>query len=670
MIEKKRLVVVSLSIFFLFSLLIVQYFKIQILEGDKWTKEALSQHEFILKESFRRGSFFSNTSLKQGHPEKSQPLVFDVTKFHLYIDPLSIPKEHRNKIATFLFSFVEGKKEEKESFLQEFDKKSRSRKVATWLERKTKDSIEKWWVPYAKKNKIAKNAIYFVADYKRCYPFDKLLGQVIHTIREYKEEATQEAVPTGGLEAYFNSVLNGRLGKRKLLRSPLNSLEIDKVIEEPEHGADIYLTINHYIQAIAEEELEKGVKTCKAKGGWAIMMDPYTGEIFALAQYPFFHPEHYKDYFNDPEKIELVKVKAITDAFELGSIMKPITLAIALLANEELVRMGKPPLFNPDEKMSVMRTSFPGRGKPLKDTSSHSYLNMNMAMQKSSNIYMAELIDRVIARLGNDWYRKQLVNVFGFGKKTGIELPAEAPGLVPLPGKLHPNGTLEWSVPTPYSLAIGYNILATSLQMARAYAVLANGGILVQPTLIRKIVKTSSQGEEKVLVDNASNRIKKFSSVLPKPIAMRVTRAMKYTTKPGGTGRLADVSGYSEGGKSGTAEKIINGAYFKNHHVSSFVGFVPANLDENIPTRFILLVSMDDPEPIVLEGGFKAYFGGGCAAPVFKEIASRTLEYLGTPRDDPYGYPRGDPRYDPAKADWVKEVEELKALYDSWNRKQ
>lgn len=669
--EKKRIVIIALGIFFLFSLLIVQYFKIQILEGEHWTKVALSQHELIVKEPYRRGSFFSNTSLKLGHPEKPQPLVFDVTKFHLFIDPLSIPKELKLKIAEKLALFVEG---ETKSFVQELDKKSRSRKLAMWLDRKVKEEIESWWIPFAKSKKIAKNAIFFMTDYQRCYPFGKLLGQVLHTIRECKDEKTQAALPTGGLEAYFNDYLNGKCGKRKLLRSPLNSLEADLVIEAPENGSDIYLTINHYIQAIAEEEIERGVKAIHAKGGWAVMMDPFTGEILALAQYPFFDPTHYKEYFNDPEKIEYTKVKAITDAFELGSIMKPISLAIGLQANSELQKRGEPCLFDPHAKMDTLRSHFPGRGKPLKDIPRpHKALNMNMALQKSSNVYMAEVIDRVVNRLGNAWYRKELIETFGFGKKTGVELPAEASGLVPTPGKKHPNGALEWSLPTPVSLSIGHNILATSLQMVRSFAILANGGHFVKPTLIKKIVRGD---EEKVILDN-TNRVL-GPQVISRAATKEIVHAMKFATKPGGTGKLADVYGYTEAGKTGTAEKIVDGAYCKGKHISSFIGFAPANLQESqtaqenqkpkpIVPRFVLLVSIDDPEPIILEGGIKAYFGGGCAAPVFREIAARTLEYFGTPMDDPYGFPSGDPRYNGEKADWNRETKELKMLYESWN---
>lgn len=648
--QKRRLVIIAIGMFSLFSLLIVTYFKIQILEGEKWTKQALAQHEFIVKEPFRRGSFYSNPTLKIGHPGNPQPLVFDVTKFHLFIDPVSIPESYREEVAKKLNTFVAINRDE-------LNKKSRSRRLALWLDRDTKNAILAWWMPFAKEKKIARNALYFVTDYKRCYPFGKMLGQVLHTIRELKDEATQEGFPTGGVEAYFNDFLKGKLGKRKLLRSPLNQLEIDKIIEEPEDGADIYLTIDHCIQAIAEEELEKGIHAAQAKGGWAVMLNPFTGEIYALAQYPFFEPAHYQEYFNNPEKVEDTKVKAVTDAFELGSIMKPITLAVAMKANLELEKAGKTKLFDPKEKIDVTRSIFPGRrSRPLYDLPRHCAINMYMAIQKSSNVYMAQLIDRVIEAKGNEWYRKALVDIFGFEKKTGIELPGEAYGLIPTPGKLHPSGALEWSLPTPYSLAIGYNMLATSLQMLRAYAVLANGGFLIEPTLVRRIVR---KGE--VIIDNSTFR--KRQRVLEETVTKEIVNAMKFTTRKGGTGHLASVNGYTEAGKTGTAEKIVGGVYSKQRYISSFIGFAPVH-----KPRLVLIVTLDEPKPIRLENGVKNYVGGRCSAPIFAEIVKRTLEYLGEPPDDPYGYPPGDPRFDPEKADWIKETRELKYLYEQWNR--
>ncbi len=643
--DRKRLCLVAVSLSMFFCLLIIRFYQIQIIEGDKWAAAAVAQHQYISTIPCMRGSFYSNTSIKKGHPGEAQPFVVDVPKFHLFIDPNAIPENVKRKMAKELLALLPGVNKEADFF-----KKSRSRKIASWLDREKRGEIEAWWSGFCRREKLVRNAIYFTAEYKRSYPFGSLLGAVLHTVQE------DQSQPTGGLEMLLNSYLKGKEGKQLIVRSPRHPLDTGKILVAPENGADVYLTINHYLQAVVETELAKGVQAAGALGGWAVMMDPYTGEILALAQVPSFDPTHYADYFNDPALIERTKVKAVTDCFEPGSIFKPITVAICMKANEELVKQGKKPIFSPDEKIPCANGWFPGRSTPLKDARVHQFLNMDLAIQKSSNIYMGRLAHRLIETLGDEWYRKALSEVFGFGKKTGIDLPAESPGLLPTPGKVHPNGKLEWSLPTPYSLAIGHNILCNSLQLARAYAILANGGFDVQPHLIRKVIKNNQ-----TILDNTHYRASK--RVLSTPIVRSVVRSMKFVTKEGGTSKRADILGYSEAGKSGTAEKIVDGLYAKDHNISSFVGFAPAD-----HPRFVLMVSLDDPERKVIPGVGKHQFGGVCASPIFREIGTRALQYLGVTPDDPYGLAPGDPRRDPKKADWVAEIEGLKQLYETWNR--
>lgn len=662
--ERRRLLWIALFIFILFSLLIIQFYNIQILEGEKWASQAQKQHFFIVKEPFIRGTFYSNPFIKQKHPGKPQPFVIDVPKFHLYVDPESIPTALKEEVANDLMSMIDLSLAEKLAFREQFDKPSRSRKLAMWLDKEAHQTIQKWWQAYARKYKVPRNALFFVKDYQRSYPFGKLLGPVLHTIQNQKDENTHQAHPTGGLELYFNKYLQGKQGKRRLMRSPRNSLETGEVITYPEHGADIYLTINPCLQAIAEEEVEKGVKKCKAKAGWAAMMDPRTGEILALAQYPFFNLTDYQQFFNEPDLIEHTKVKAVTDANEPGSVFKPFTLAIALKANQYLGQKGEKELFSPEEKMATSNGRFPGRSRPITDTKLHYYLNMDMGLQKSSNIYMGRIAEKIVSRLGNEWYRRQLNQLFGFGQKTFIELPAESSGVLPTPGKYHPSGALEWSIPTPFSLAMGHNIQVTSVQLLRAYAVLANGGILVNPTLVRRIVKRDTNGQEIVLVDNTKpERLAQFPRVLEEEIVKRVVQAMRYVTKPGGTAVKADVPGYTEVGKTSTAKKIVNGVYSETLYCPTFAGFTPAD-----QAAFILVVTMDEPEYGYIPGVGKNHHGGNCTAGVFREIAKRSLAYLGIPPDDPYGYPYGDPRSNPDKTEWMAETRKLQEIYDKWNK--
>lgn len=662
--HRNRLLVISSGILILLSLLMVQFYKIQISQAAHWDKIARRQHFFEVNEPFKRGTFYSNGSIKRAHPDEPQKLVLDIQKFHLLADPSSIAPQYKEEIAKALQTHLGLSNKQTTKLLVHLKKKSRSRRLVLWLEPDTKEAILTWWQPFAKSHRIPRNALYFVADYQRSYPYGKLLGQVLQTVQQKRDEKTGQAEPTGGLELALDKWLRGQKGRRRLMRSPRNALEMDEVIAPPENGADVYLTINPVLQAIAEDEVAKAVKRTNAKAGWAVMMDPHSGEILALAQYPFFYPARYPEYFNDPDRRQETKVQAVSDAQEPGSVMKPITLAVALMANKELARLGKKPLFTIDEKIATFDGHFPGR-KPLKEITYHQYLNMNMALQKSSNIYMARLTQRIIDQLGTDWYRAALHDVFGLGRKTGIELPGESAGLLPTPGKMHPSGALEWSVPTPFSLAIGHNVQATSLQLVRAYALFANGGYFVQPTLLRKVEKKNGDGSKTVFLDQTeANRKLSFPQLLDLSTIQAVVTAMKYVTKPGGSAHRADVPGYTEAGKTGSAEKIVNGTYSHDDHVSSFIGFTPVT-----NPAFVLLVTIDEPEKGYIPGVGKRHLGSYAAAPAFREIAKRSLAYLGVPPDDPYGYSKGDPRHDPLRADWTQEVEKLRQQYDQWNHK-
>lgn len=662
---RRRLVFLTLLVLALFCLLIIQFFKIQVIEGKKWAQRAAAQHHLVVTEPFKRGLFYSNTGLKPLHPEMPQPFVIDVPKWHLFADCTAIAPEYREEVVSQLSFLLRLSKEETKTLQGQLSRKSRARKLVRWLDKSSWDAVYQWWIPFAKSKNIVRNALFFVQDYQRSYPFGKLLGQVLHSLREEKEANTHRAIPTGGLELVFDQVLQGKEGKRELLRSPRHSLETGNILSHPEDGADVYLTVNHYLQAIAEEGIAKAVRRANAKGGWAILMDPRSGEIWALAQYPFFEPANYRKFFNHPTLREETKVKAITDPYEPGSTMKPLTLALALKANEILKKQGKPPIFSPSEKIPTANGLFPGRKKPISDMGrSYRFLNMPLAIQKSSNIYMARLVQRMIGALGEKWYRDALQEIFGFGIRTGIELPSESPALLPTPGKLHPNGKMEWSTPTPFSIAFGHNILVSSLQMLRSYAILANGGYDVRPTLVRKVVRSKRDGTQEILLDNTSaERVKNFRPLLEPSIVEEVVQAMKYVTKPGGSASKADIYGYTEAGKTATSEKIVGGLYSKKHNISTFIGFAPAK-----NARFVLLIAIDEPESKYIPGIGRNQAGGNACGPAFSEIGLCTLQYLGVEPDDPYGYPVGDPRRDETKADWMTEVRRLRELYETWHQ--
>ncbi len=647
----RRLFLVASFLAVLFISLIAQFYKIQIIEGEKWKQIALRQHQHLIKLPYVRGTIYSNPSLKKGHPERPQALALDVLKFHLYANPDAIAKGKRKALLSSLVKQLDFLSE-KESFIEEqLQKKSKSRKLVSFLDPSHKTIIDQWWKGFAKKQKIPQNALYFLPDYKRYHPMGSLLGQVLHTVQDIRDPETGEAFPTGGIELTLHDQLKGRMGKRISFRSPRNTLEMGPILQEAKNGSDVYLTVNHYIQAVVEQELEKGVIAAEAKRGWAIMMHPTTGEIYALAQYPFFHPDSYNTYFNDEKLQEDTKIKALTDLFEPGSIFKPIVAAIALQASYDAFLERGDPIFHPAEMLPTDRFSIQGSSYRLKDLRRHNFLNLYMALQKSSNVYMGKIIELMLEEKGDEWFQKMLTHQFFLGKKSGVELPGETIGMIPRPGKLHPNGTLEWSLPTPYVIGIGHNVSFNSMQMIRAFSMIVNGGYEVEPTIVKKIVSP----EGKQLYQKKQKEKKRLFSA---EVCEEIRKALKYVTKPGGSGRRADVVGYTEGGKSGTSEKLINGKYSKKDFISSFIGFAPSTDPE-----FVLLIVIDEPVAKYMPGRGRNNQGGACAAPIFRGIAEKTLQYLGREPDD---LPSLEGDY--KNRDWVWEVKQLKELYDQWNR--
>jgi cell division protein FtsI (penicillin-binding protein 3) len=646
----------------LFCLLIAQFFRLQVLEHERWKKRAESQHYFVVKEPFRRGTFYANTSVQRTQGVRKVAFAIDVPLYHLYADPKAIPPQLRQEIRENILHILSPALKESKKMELELKRKCRSRRLVSWIAEQQKNQFLSWWRPYAKHHRLPSNALFFVSDFKRFHPMGRLLGQVLHTIQERRDEMTGRASPTGGLELSLNKYLEGSVGYRRLMRSPHNSLETGEVLKEPVNGADIELTINHCIQAIVEEELERGVKKHKAKGGVAVMVNPRTGEILALAQYPFFFPDQYQEYFNNTSLSEHSKIKLITDANEPGSPMKALTVSIALKANRLQKEQGNPTIFSILEKIPTSSGNFSGRSKPLTDVHFSKFLNFYMAVQKSSNVYMATLAGRVVRAMGEQWYREQLAHSFGLGGKTGIELIGESHGVLPRPGKVNGAGKLEWSKGTPYTLAIGYNVQVTSLQFARAMCVIANGGILPELTLVRKISRAFDQGEEIIIDNTTEDRLRRFPRVFEEEDIAEVVKAMKFVTKAGGTAVKADIYGYTEAGKTGTSMKLINGQYSNKAHFASFVGFAPAK-----DPAFVLFVALDEPWVGYVPGLGLNHRGGTCATPIFREMARRTLEFLGVPMDDPYGFPAQDPRGNPKKADWYAETEALTHLYQQWN---
>ena len=361
----------------------------------------------------------------------------------------------------------------------------------------------------------------------------------------------------------------------------------------PKPGHDIVLTIDEVIQHIVEKELDAALGAARAKGGVCIVMDPKTGEVLALAvrtasrSRQVFNP-------NEPQQFrpEEWRNRSVTDAFEPGSIFKPFLAAAAL--EEKVV--------HPLERFDCSAGKIKVADRVINDAHPNGVLTFTDVIAESSNVGTI----KVALRLGKERFFKY-ITAFGFGRKTGVDLPGEIAGLV--------RDERLWSGVSIGEIAIGQEIGVTPMQMAAAYGALANGGTLMKPYIVAEIVDRDGQEGKKFQPQPVARVISGETCAKVDKILQRVVEA--------GTGEKARPAGYTAAGKTGTAQKIDQktGGYSKKDYVSSFVGFVPANAP-----KLVILVMVDRPEGVI--------YGGSVAAPVFKAVAEQSLAYLQVTPDD------------------------------------
>jgi cell division protein FtsI (penicillin-binding protein 3) len=389
-----------------------------------------------------------------------------------------------------------------------------------------------------------------------------------------------------GLELSLDRQLSGTPGRQTIVKDPSGRV-IDVTRSTPERrGKDVVLTLDHTIQADAEAVLRETVAKWHARAATAVVLDPRTGGVLAMAGVPGFDANRFPE---TPRVIQ--RVRAVTDTYEPGSTYKLVTVAAAL--SDHLVTPAS--TFTLPYGIQVA-------DRVVHDAEERGTETMSVAqiLSRSSNvgaITLAELLgkDRLSRWIGR----------FGYGRTTGIDFPGESPGIVLPPDK--------WSGSTIGNVPIGQGIAVTPIQMASAYAAIANGGVWTRPHLLDRIV-----GEPRP-------RLERKRIVSPGITAELNTMLRLVVTE--GTGTLAAVPGYVVAGKTGTAQKPDpNGGYSTTRYVASFVGFVPAT-----HPRLVVLVAVDEPKGVI--------WGGSVAAPAFAEIAKFDLQYLEVPPDDPGSLP-------------------------------
>lgn len=411
---------------------------------------------------------------------------------------------------------------------------------------------------------------------QRFYPKRHLAGQVLGFVGV-------DGQGLGGLEHLYNRALTGT-PRRVALQRDASGRTMQIVQGDPgeqPRGADLYLTLDERLQYVAEKEIAARVQETQAKSGLVVIMHPPSGDILALASYPFFNPND----FHDPKQRVWQRNRAVTDPVEPGSTFKLVTASAAL--EENVARVTD--MFHCENGFVVRH------GRRLRDHKGYGLLNFVQVIEKSSNICTTKIAERLTDQQLYTYIRR-----FGFGEKSLVNLPGEEEGLIRPPQK--------WSRLSHDSLAFGQEVTVTPLQLLTAYAVMANGGWLMRPRMVEHVV----QGDDtQFFAPQARQRVLS-------PQTLERMNDILVGVVERGTGKQAAVEGYTVAGKTGTAQKVERGGYSHSKVLAAFVGYVPAEAPQ-----LAILAIIDEPQ--------RAKWGGEAAAPVFKRVAQQALYSLQVP---------------------------------------
>jgi len=436
----------------------------------------------------------------------------------------------------------------------------------------------------------------FRPEMRRFYPRGTLASHVVGSTGMVDDGDVERG--NAGIEQAFDEELSGRPGLARVYTDVKQNVYDSVVTRPPDPGEDITLTIDPNLQYVAEKELDKTIVSSHAKTGSIVALDPSTGEVLAMANYPRF------DSNEAPSPEEPAGARsnlAITTPFEPGSVFKTITLSAALETTN----------LRPDSIINCGNGTINLFGRIIHDHNSYSALSMADVLAKSSNIGAVNIALKVGERAMYDYVRR-----FGFGEKTGIELPGESAGML--------RRVEQWTPSSIGSIAFGHEVSATALQLAVAGAVIANGGLRVHPQIVL-CRRKPGQPEERY-------RAEKPVRVIAPETAITMRQMMEGVVLRGTAKGLANLRGYTSGGKTGTAQIFdVKGHVYTHAYNASFVGFAPV-----ADPKIVIAVTLNNTT------GGTAGYGGPVAAPVFREVATTALRMLDVPKDLPEKSPQGD----------------------------
>lgn len=563
---KARIFVVFVLLFISFPVLSLRIIQLQLMKKEELSRLASRQHQSVITFTPKRGTIYD---------AKGKTLAKSAEVDSVYARPPDVenPSQTAKKLAVIL-----------DIDRQDLMKKLKKNTSFVWIKRKV--------TPHetTRIKESGLKGIHFVKESRRFYP------QVSDLDSQYLAAHLVGFVGIDsngleGVEAKYDASLAGDttrliIGKDAFGREIITGVPIPG---KSPGNYSLYLTIDAYIQHVVESELKGAVEASRAKRGMAVVMDPTTGKILAMANYPSFNPNRFWDY--PPERW---RNRVVSDMFEPGSAFKVFLASAAL---EEKVAKRHDIFFCENGSYTIS-------GKTIRDVKKYAWLSLEHIIKYSSNIGAAKIAER----LGKERFYHYILK-FGFGEKTGIDLPGEAPGILRHPKK--------WSGVALGNIAFGQGIAVTSVQLINAISAIANGGNLLKPYVVDRIV--DSQGN---IVRQSHPMV--VRSVLSEGTAEIMASILRRVIEEGGTGTKAALPYYEVAGKTGTAQKVdsLVGGYSDDRFISSFVGFVPSD-----KPRLVILVVIDEPQGIP--------YGGTVAGPVFKNIAGRSLPYLTIPPTRP-----------------------------------
>lgn len=541
----------------------VRLVHLQVNQSEWLRTRALDQRRDESKTKTLRGSIFDRSD---------RTLALSVKVKSLYANPAEIEDipHTANRIAAAL-------KIKPQQLLKDLQEAKEKNKRFVWVARKVDVEAERKINEALKNNEVKKTdeprfaGLHWREEQKRTYPYGTLAAQVVGF-------SNLDDIGQAGIELSQETNLRGAVIKTWQDRDRLGRVYDESEAEEREPPKDVVLTISHSIQYKVEEALKKGVESAKAKSGMAVVLDPKTGEILAMANYPTFDPNKFGEF-----AAENYANKAIQHAYAPGSVFKLVTYGSAL--QERLIA--------PDEMLDCGSGVLKVADRQFQDSHCTKAMSYTDALAVSSNIGAI----KTAMRLGKDKFYNYSRS-FGFGEATGIELPAETRGVIRPPQ--------NWNGDSLASMSIGYEIGVTALQTASAFAIIANNGIKVRPHVIKEI----RQADGKLF---AATEVQQTPVVSPD--TARELRRMLQKVVLKGTGKNAALNGYTSAGKTGTAWKYdpktkrVSG----DKYLASFVGMAPV---EN--PAVVIAVILDEPR-------VAARNGGDVSAPIFREIAEQIL---------------------------------------------